>query len=89
MATTTSSQGRQALSPVTTNQKEVAASSSEAQKIFKAKDLAMEKDNLRNMLDSSERNCDALDCHQQEKEARIVREELQQGENGRRWSINS
>ncbi|GJV13702.1 hypothetical protein Tco_1355243 [Tanacetum coccineum] len=76
MASTTSSQGRQALAPVTTNQKEVAAASSEAQekqdwmrdylkrlkvciKWFQKslEDLAMEKDNLRNMLDSSERNC--------------------------------
>ncbi|GJT64936.1 kinesin-like protein KIN-14C, partial [Tanacetum coccineum] len=100
MTSITSSQGRQALAPVTTNQKEVAAASSEAQekqdwmrdylkrlkvciKWFQKslEDLAMEKDNLRNMLDSSERNrVKAGFVKQREvavKEVGILRGELQ------------
>ncbi|GKC68015.1 hypothetical protein Tco_1100613, partial [Tanacetum coccineum] len=95
MASTTSSQGRQALALVTTNQKEVAAASSEAQekqdwmrdylkrlkvciKWFQKslEDLAMEKDNLRNMLDSSERNRVKAEAAMKKKEEELKRNYL-------------
>ncbi|GJR40210.1 hypothetical protein Tco_1215894 [Tanacetum coccineum] len=79
MTSTTSSRGTKALAPVTTNQKEVAAASSKAQKSLES--LAMEKDNLRNMLDSSERNCVKAGFVKQRevavKEVGILRGELQ------------